>query len=213
MDIMTKKEAPKRIHLPDEREGMTRCTKIGNMSGPQLAEKLVPIGETHLKVYIRTGEFEDGDLAEVFLTPDKEGSFISGILDGFATALSIALQHGVPLDVFVDKFINTRFEPSGATNDDMIPMASSFFDYMFRKLALKYLDEEECRDMGIVDKSKLKQEMCNDEEAGEDSRVAGRTTVGLSGKPFDAPNGKKERGAEEAERSCSDAKDVPRTGA
>jgi ribonucleoside-diphosphate reductase alpha chain len=86
--------------------------------------------------------YEDGTPGEIFIVMSKEGSTISGVMDAFATAVSLALQYGVPLKVLVDKFTHTRFEPSGFTNNKQIPIAKSVMDYIFRWLALKFLPEE-----------------------------------------------------------------------
>jgi ribonucleoside-diphosphate reductase alpha chain len=84
--------------------------------------------------------YEDGQPGEIFITMSKEGSTISGLMDSFATAISMALQYGVPLRVLVDKFSHMRFEPSGFTKNPDIPMAKSIMDYIFRWLASKFLD-------------------------------------------------------------------------
>ncbi|HAL57031.1 MAG TPA: vitamin B12-dependent ribonucleotide reductase, partial [Bacteroidetes bacterium] len=93
--------------------------------------------------YITVGMFEDGMPGEVFITMSKEGSTISGLMDSFATSISIALQYGVPLKVLVDKFSHARYEPSGFTNNPEIPIAKSISDYIFRWLGLKFLPKEE----------------------------------------------------------------------
>jgi ribonucleoside-diphosphate reductase alpha chain len=87
--------------------------------------------------------FEDGMPGEVFITMSKEGSTISGMMDSFATSISIALQYGVPLKVLVDKFSHARFEPSGFTNNPEIPIAKSISDYIFRWLGVKFLPKED----------------------------------------------------------------------
>ena len=86
--------------------------------------------------------YEDGTPGEIFIVMSKEGSVVSGLMDSFATAISLALQYGVPLKVLVDKFTHTRFEPSGFTNNKQIPIAKSVMDYIFRWLALKFLPKE-----------------------------------------------------------------------
>ena len=92
------------------------------------------------KVYLRTGEFEDGKLAEIFIDMHKEGAAFRSLMNNFAIAISIALQYGVPLEEFVESFTFTRFEPSGiVTGNDSIKMATSILDYMFRELAVSYL--------------------------------------------------------------------------
>ena len=124
-----KKEAkahPARRRLPDERKSITHKFSIAGHEG-----------------YITVGMFEDGMPGEVFITMSKEGSTISGLMDSFATSISIALQYGVPLKVLVDKFSHARYEPSGFTNNPEIPIAKSISDYIFRWLGLKFLPKEE----------------------------------------------------------------------
>jgi len=124
-----KKPEPKRTprrKLPDERKSITHKFSVGGHEG-----------------YITVGTYEDGKPGELFIVMSKEGSAISGLMDSFATSVSIALQYGVPLGVMVRKFIHTRFEPSGFTNNRQIPIAHSVMDYIFRWLALKFLPPEE----------------------------------------------------------------------
>ncbi len=117
---------PLRKKLPDERQALTHKFSIAGHEG-----------------YITVGMYEDGTPGEVFITMAKEGSTLSGLLDAFATAISLALQYGVPLHVLCDKFTATRFEPSGFTGNKDIPIAKSITDYIFRWLALKFLDQGE----------------------------------------------------------------------
>jgi ribonucleoside-diphosphate reductase alpha chain len=112
---------PPRRRLPDERQAITHKFSIAGHEG-----------------YVTVGMFEDGSPGELFIVMAKEGSVISGLLDSFATAVSLALQYGVPLKVFVDKFSHGRYEPSGFTNNPQIRVASSITDYIFRWLALKF---------------------------------------------------------------------------
>jgi ribonucleoside-diphosphate reductase alpha chain len=100
--------------------------------------------------YVTVGEFEDGRPGELFLKVAKQGSTLSGIMDAMAIAVSMGLQYGVPLEAFVEKFTNTRFEPAGMTDDPDIRFATSLADYIFRRLAVEYLDETKRRDMGIL---------------------------------------------------------------
>ena len=100
--------------------------------------------------YATVGEFEDGRPGELFLKVAKQGSTLSGIMDTFAIALSLGLQYGVPLKAFVEKFANMRFEPAGMTDDPDLRIATSLVDYIFRRLAVEYMDEDERRDMGIL---------------------------------------------------------------
>ncbi len=88
------------------------------------------------------GLYEDGMPGEIFITMAKEGSTISGLMDGFATAISFALQYGVPLKFLVDKFSHVRFEPSGWTGNQQVPYAKSILDYIFRWLGAKFLGPE-----------------------------------------------------------------------
>ena len=113
---------PVRRKLPDERQSVTHKFSIGGHEG-----------------YLTVGMFEDGTPGELFITMAKEGSTISGLMDSFATAVSYALQYGVPLKFFVDKFSHVRFEPSGWTGNPQVPYAKSIMDYIFRWLGAKFL--------------------------------------------------------------------------
>jgi ribonucleoside-diphosphate reductase alpha chain len=99
--------------------------------------------------YITAGSYPNDGLGEIFLKTSKQGSTLSGVMDAFAIAVSIGLQYGVPLDTYVSKFINMKFEPSGMTNDPDIRFASSLVDYVFRRLALDYLPEDKREALGI----------------------------------------------------------------
>ncbi len=114
----------KRNRLPDERTGLTHRVVI----------------ET-TKVYIRTGEYPDGSLGEIFITIDKEGSDLR-VYDIVAISMSIGLQHGIPLAEYIDKFKLQKMEPRGVTNNPEIPVCSSLADYLARWLELKYLEDE-----------------------------------------------------------------------
>ncbi len=113
-----------RRRLPDERKSITHKFSVGGHEG-----------------YITVGMYEDGSLGEIFIVMSKEGTVVSGLMDSFATAISLALQYGVPLKVLTNKFSHTRFEPSGWTNNKQIPMAKSIMDYIFRWLSLKFPQE------------------------------------------------------------------------
>jgi len=123
-----------RRRLPAERQSITHKFKVGGHEG-----------------YITVGMYEDGMAGEVFITMSKEGSTISGLMDSFATSVSLALQYGVPLEVLVGKFSHMRFEPSGFTQNKQIPMAKSIMDYIFRWLSLKFLKEEDAEDQSIYE--------------------------------------------------------------
>ena len=117
----------KRRRLPDRREGYTQKVKIN--------------GQT---VYLRTGEYDSGELGEIFIDMAKEGAAYRSLLNNFAIAISLGLQHGVPLEEFVDAFIFTRFEPSGpVSGHKRIKMSTSVIDYIFRELAVTYLSRED----------------------------------------------------------------------
>ena len=114
-----------RRKLPDERQSLTHKFSIAGHEG-----------------YIHVGLYETGEPGEIFVQMAKEGSTISGLMDSFATAISLALQHGVPLRLLCDKFSRTRFEPYGFTENPEIPRASSIMDYLFRWLASKFVKQD-----------------------------------------------------------------------
>jgi ribonucleoside-diphosphate reductase alpha chain len=117
----------KRRRLPDRRAGYTQKARIGNH-----------------KVYLRTGEYKDGSLGEIFLDMHKEGAAFRSMTNCFAIAVSLGLQHGVPLEEYVDAFLFTRFEPNGLVQGNPhIKMTTSIIDYIFRELAITYLDRED----------------------------------------------------------------------
>ena len=96
-----------------------------------------------------SGAHDDGELGEVFLKLGKQGSTLAGVMDAFSIAVSIGLQYGVPLETYVSKFTNLSFEPNGLTDDADVRMAKSIMDYIFRRLALDYLDFEARQGLGI----------------------------------------------------------------
>jgi len=124
---------PARRKLPDERHSLTHKFDIAGHEG-----------------YITVGLYEDGTPGEIFVNMSKQGSTISGLMDSFATAISYALQYGVPLQFLVDKFAHMRFEPSGFTKNGQIPFAKSIIDYLFRWMASKFLDVQAQREVGLV---------------------------------------------------------------
>jgi len=125
-----------RIKLPDRRKGYIQKAAVGGH-----------------KVYIHTGEYEDGALGEIFIDMHKEGAAFRSMMNNFAIAISIGLQYGVPLDEFVDAFVFTRFEPAGpVTGNDRVRTATSILDYVFRELAISYLDRD---DLSHVDPDEL----------------------------------------------------------
>ncbi|MGA2410434.1 MAG: vitamin B12-dependent ribonucleotide reductase, partial [Candidatus Binataceae bacterium] len=129
---------PYRRKLPDERRSITHKFDIAGHEG-----------------YLTVGMYEDGTPGEIFVSMSKQGSTISGLMDSFATAISYALQYGVPLQFLVDKFAHMRFEPSGFTKNPQIPYAKSIVDYLFRWLASKFLDEQARQEVGVVGATSL----------------------------------------------------------
>ena len=126
---------PVRRRLPDDRPAITHKFSIAGHEG-----------------YITVGMYEDGTPGEIFLVMAKEGSTISGLMDAFATSISMALQYGVPLKALIDKFSHMRFEPSGYTKNREIPIAKSVMDYLFRWLASKFLNSEDRAQVGIIER-------------------------------------------------------------
>jgi ribonucleoside-diphosphate reductase alpha chain len=123
---------PVRKRLPMSRPSITTSFQVGDAEG-----------------YINAGMYPDDGLGEIFLKTSKQGSTLSGVMDAFAIAVSLGLQYGVPLEAYVSKFINTKFEPSGMTNDPDIRFATSLVDYVFRRLALDHLPIEVRENLGI----------------------------------------------------------------
>ena len=122
-----KGQIEKRFRMPDRRKGYIQKAQIGNH-----------------KVYLHTGEYNDGKIGEIFIDTNKESELVKAMMNNFAIAISLGLQYGVPLDEYVDAFIDTKFEPSGNVNgNDRILSATSILDYVFRELAISYLGREE----------------------------------------------------------------------
>ncbi len=116
-----------RKKMPDRRKGYIQKSEIGGH-----------------KVYLHIGEYDDGKVGEIFIDTNKEGELVKAMMNNFAIAISLGLQYGVPLDEYVDAFIDTKFEPSGGVNgNDRILSATSILDYVFRELAISYLGREE----------------------------------------------------------------------
>ncbi len=116
-----------RFKMPDRRKGYIQKAQIGDH-----------------KVYLHTGEYDDGKIGEIFIDTNKEGELVKAMMNNFAIAISLGLQYGVPLEEYVDAFLDTKFEPSGnVIGNDRILSASSILDYVFRELAISYLGKEE----------------------------------------------------------------------
>tara|TARA_B100001093_G_scaffold458451_1_gene470899 strand:- start:785 stop:1603 length:819 start_codon:yes stop_codon:yes gene_type:complete len=117
----------KRFGMPDRRKGYIQKATIGDH-----------------KVYLHTGEYEDGKIGEIFIDTSKEGELVKALMNNFAIAISLGLQYGVPLDEFISAFVDTKFEPSGKVyGNDRILSASSILDYIFRELAISYQNRED----------------------------------------------------------------------
>ena len=117
----------KRFSMPDRRKGYIQKASVGDH-----------------KVYLHTGEYEDGKIGEIFIDTSKEGELVKALMNNFAIAISLGLQYGVPLDEFVNAFVDTKFEPSGKVyGNDRILSATSILDYIFRELAISYLNRED----------------------------------------------------------------------
>ncbi|MGH3537729.1 MAG: vitamin B12-dependent ribonucleotide reductase, partial [Pseudonocardiaceae bacterium] len=129
------------------------------------------------------GSYPDGGLGEVFVKMSKQGSTLAGVMDAFSIAISIALQYGVPLETYVSKFVNMRFEPAGMTDDPDVRMASSVVDYLFRRLALDQLPKDKRDQLGILTAAERTAQVAADYgiDAGSGSDVESlRTSVDAS---------------------------------
>ena len=129
-NILTKRineSTSRRFGMPDRRKGYIQKVTIGDH-----------------KVYLHTGEYEDGKIGEIFIDTSKEGELVKALMNNFAIAISLGLQYGVPLDEYVSAYVNTKFEPSGKVyGNDRILSATSILDYIFRELAISYLNRED----------------------------------------------------------------------
>jgi len=122
-----KENLGKRFSMPDRRKGYIQKASISDH-----------------KVYLHTGEYEDGKIGEIFIDTSKEGELVKALMNNFAIAISLGLQYGVPLDEFVNAYVDTKFEPSGKVyGNDRILSATSILDYIFRELAISYLNRED----------------------------------------------------------------------
>ena len=131
------KKTSNRSKMPDRRKGYIQKISIGDH-----------------KIYLHTGEYDDGKVGEIFIDMNKEGELVKALMNNFAIAISLGLQYGVPLDEFVDAFIETKFEPSGEIKgNDRILTASSILDYIFRELAISYLGREDLAHTPSISKS------------------------------------------------------------
>ena len=163
----------RRFSMPDRRKGYIQKVTIGDH-----------------KVYLHTGEYEDGKIGEIFIDTSKEGELVKALMNNFAIAISLGLQYGVPLDEFINAYVNTKFEPSGkVTGNDRILSASSILDYIFRELAISYQNREDLAhtpSIGSTDKPANK-----DEEVSEDQSQFLKLVRDITSKGFVRSNYKK----------------------
>ena len=140
----------KRFSMPDRRKGYIQKATIGDH-----------------KVYLHTGEYEDGKIGEIFIDTSKEGELVKALMNNFAIAVSLGLQYGVPLDEFISAFVGTKFEPSGKVHgNDRILTATSILDYIFRELAISYQNREDLAHTPSIGNS----EISNIEEQNSDDQ-------------------------------------------
>jgi ribonucleoside-diphosphate reductase alpha chain len=155
---------PVRKRLPKKRPSETVSFTVGGAEG-----------------YLTAGSYPDDGLGEIFVKMSKQGSTLAGVMDAFSMAISIALQYGVPLETYVSKFVNMRFEPAGMTDDPDIRMATSVVDYLFRRVALDHLPKEKRVQLGILTAEERTAQVSMDYGTGEDGGVdieSLRTSVG-----------------------------------
>ena len=164
----------KRFSMPDRRKGYIQKVTIGNH-----------------KVYLHTGEYEDGKIGEIFIDTSKEGELVKALMNNFAIAVSLGLQYGVPLDEFVNAYVGTKFEPSGKVHgNDRILSATSILDYIFRELAISYLNREDlAHTPSIGNTDKLNEKIS--EEVSEDQNHFLKIVKDISSKGFVRSNYKK----------------------
>ena len=163
-----------RHKMPDRRKGYIQKSSIGEH-----------------KIYLHTGEYDDGRIGEIFIDTNKEGELVKALMNNFAIAISLGLQYGVPLDEFVDAFIDTKFEPSGKIEgNDRILSATSILDYIFRELAISYLNREDLAhtpSIGIAEKQITEKS----DEINEDQSQLLKIVKDISSKGFLRSNYKK----------------------
>ncbi|HET6547163.1 MAG TPA: vitamin B12-dependent ribonucleotide reductase, partial [Solirubrobacter sp.] len=166
-----REDEPLRKRMPRERRSLTHKFSLGGHEG-----------------YITAGMYEDGSVGEIFLTDiGKEGSTLRGMMNSFATAISIALQYGVPLETLVRKFAYMRFEPEGITTNPEIPFAKSMPDYIMRWLASRFLDSDVQEELGILTKEVRARQSAADTASGASGGSSGPANGNGGSKPTAAP--------------------------
>ena len=164
----------KRLGMPDRRKGYIQKATIGDH-----------------KVYLHTGEYEDGKIGEIFIDTSKEGELVKALMNNFAIAISLGLQYGVPLDEYVSAYVGTKFEPSGKVyGNDRILSATSILDYIFRELAISYLNREDLAHTPSIGNTE-KQNEENPDEINEDQNQFLKIVKDISSKGFLRSNYKK----------------------
>ena len=144
----------KRFSMPNRRKGYIQKVQIGNH-----------------KVYLHTGEYEDGKIGEIFIDTSKEGELVKALMNNFAIAISLGLQYGVPLDEFVSAYVDTKFEPSGKVyGNDRILSATSILDYIFRELAISYLNREDLAHTPSIGSSETSEENASEENVEDQNQ-------------------------------------------
>ena len=162
----------KRFGMPDRRKGYIQKSTIGDH-----------------KVYLHTGEYEDGKIGEIFIDTSKEGELVKALMNNFAIAISLGLQYGVPLDEFISAFVGTKFEPSGKVHgNDRILSASSILDYIFRELAISYQNRE---DLAHTPSIGGNDSNSTDEQTSEDQNQLLKIVKDITSKGFVRNNYKK----------------------
>ena len=142
------KDLGKRFQMPDRRKGYIQKATIGDH-----------------KIYLHTGEYDDGKIGEIFIDTNKEGELVKALTNNFAIAISLGLQYGVPLEEFVDAFLDTKFEPSGKVyGNDRILSATSILDYIFRELAISYLGKEQLAHTPSISNAEVKKDDTKDDQ-------------------------------------------------
>ncbi len=168
-------ENNKRFGMPDRRKGYIQKATIGNH-----------------KVYLHTGEYEDGKIGEIFIDTSKEGELVKALMNNFAIAISLGLQYGVPLDEFVSAYVGTKFEPSGKVHgNDRILSATSILDYIFRELAISYLNREDLAHTPSIGSSDKQVDENQNEINNEDQNQLLKIVKDISSKGFLRSNYKK----------------------
>ena len=168
-------ENNKRFGMPDRRKGYIQKATIGDH-----------------KVYLHTGEYEDGKIGEIFIDTSKEGELVKALMNNFAIAISLGLQYGVPLDEFVSAYVGTKFEPSGKVQgNDRILSATSILDYIFRELAISYLNREDLAHTPSIGSSDKQVDENQNEINNEDQNQLLKIVKDISSKGFLRSNYKK----------------------